>query len=262
MGYMLMNIVVISVTSDCCFKCKGCISKSVFNPCGRGGRENSMSVRTINLEQLYKFVSSNLSGWKIIITGGEPFMVSGISFFLNRIAETNDVCVMTNNFYTEEIIGLLDERIKIIATWHPDMVKFDRFFNHHKPELKDRLLFKYLLHPRHIESGDAERHLELFPKPPLLGYFRGEWNGEQYNFLHPVYNNYRQYLKLETSARIMTVDTGGNIGKCWERQATIADSFFNFEALTRETCHFGCSLEFTCCPNEITALQAWGDTQL
>jgi len=251
-----MKVLTISITTDCCFKCEGCISNSTFCP-DSNRKMNTLSVRSLNLEMLYSCIKKHFEGWHIVITGGEPLIVNGISFFLNKLAETHEVCVMTNNFWLGDFVDILDKKIKILATWHPDMVKFDKFYNKWEKQ-PGNIKYKYLIHPKAIANGDVERHLELFSEYPLIGLFEGMWNGEGYDWFHPIYSRWRPEIPMPEPIPMLTIDTSGNIGQCWQRKASISDTVVRPDEMAFNACGYGWKPSLCRCQSVITALQVFG----
>jgi len=199
--------VVVETTRRCPYRCSYCIARM---------NENATDDFELdcNIKKAIPFLKKfGEAGWTLEFTGGESFIHPDAVAVMNELAETCHVIVLSNGHYLKDIEHKLDERVSLLVTWHPTQIEFEDFYWDCEREKTEYL---YLVHPASIENGIVEQHFAMFEnlaKKPFIGFFKGSWNGCQYNYRSEIYKQFPQAFAehLEKPRQMIFVDIQGRV---------------------------------------------------
>jgi len=199
--------VIVETTRRCPYKCTYCIASV---------NKNSMNDFELdgNVNKAVPFLKSfGEAGWSLEFTGGEPFVHHDAITVMNELVETCHVFVLTNGRFLKNIEYELDERVSLLVAWHPTQIEFENFYwNCNRENLK----YFYIVHPSNIESGIVEKHFAMFEdlaKKPFIGFFKGFYKGNYYNYRSSIYKQFPQTFAehLENPRQVIFMDIHGKI---------------------------------------------------
>jgi hypothetical protein len=148
-------------------------------------------VVAMNLQKLVLFIQTHLSGWDIVLSGGEPLIVPGIDECIAEITKTNNVKLLSNCFLIKKHKNLLlNPRVAIKVGYHPEFRNHEEFKE--KMEFMklhtDRFYVNFVKHPRMEKDNfksffKYKKILEDLEVKYDVTMFKGKWEGKSYGTL-------------------------------------------------------------------------------
>jgi organic radical activating enzyme len=186
----------------------------------------------LNHMQLVDWIANNFSPEETIVqlSGGEPFLHEGLISAVEKLtAKQFNVVINTNgsllNIFlkTYNIVPPKDaweyQKLRLRVSWHPPMRKIEQFKEDIEQfkEVPDFLLVNYVLHPRYIEDGRIEQHLEDLKNlgfPYEITGFQGEYNCRVYDKNAEEYMPYLTEAGPAVPVNYFSVQANGDIKQC------------------------------------------------
>jgi len=159
-------------------------SNEVFEDIFRTGKLTNNEA--FDISKLVSYVKNNLSGWDIVISGGEPLLYPNIDYWLSKLTETNDVILYTNASLIQKFPKILqNKKVYLRIGFHPNYREMDEFFENMLfiKKQTDNYVVNYVLHPRHGETGKDIEYISFLQENDFLYEvtpFRGKYKGVSY----------------------------------------------------------------------------------